>query len=111
MMANRSNGYLGKPAPGSSAEERVDLNGTQVTETIKASGQMIPRKQAGHMTATDHAIKTKIFLLKPGRPHMIWASRSAAGNGPDGAMDFFVIDLVGNESEISTHYLYGVPSR
>ena len=62
MIANRSNCYLGKPATGSSAtlrsSERVGLNGTKVTETIKSSGQMTPRKQAGHMTATDHAIKT-----------------------------------------------------
>ncbi len=42
------------------------MKGTQVTETIKASGQMIPRKQAGHMTATDHVITTKIFLAKSG---------------------------------------------
>jgi hypothetical protein len=27
---------------------------------------MIPRKQAGHMTATDHVIKTEIFLANTG---------------------------------------------
>ncbi len=70
MMATRTIQHLGKPAVGSSAAvttgKRVDLNGTQVTETIKASGQMIPRKQAAHMTATDHAGNTEISLANTG---------------------------------------------
>ena len=67
MMATRSIQHLGKPVLPSGAEERAEMKGTQVTETIKASGQMIPRNQAGHMTATDHVITTKkIFLAKSG---------------------------------------------
>ncbi len=70
MMATRSIQHLGKPAEGSrdavTTGERADLNGTQITETIKASGQMIPRKQAGHMTATDPAGNTEIILAIQG---------------------------------------------
>ena len=80
MMANRSIQNLGEPAKGSGAtvskDKHVDLNGTQGTEPIKASGQMIPRKQAGHMTATDHVIKTKNCLQTTGRPHMTRQSRA-----------------------------------
>ena len=75
MMANRSIRHQGIPATGSSTTaiigERVDLNGTLATETIKASGQLAPRKQAGHMTALDHAKNTIFYLQTPGRPHMI----------------------------------------
>ncbi len=74
MMASWSIQNLGKPAFESSAyvlqDKRVDLNGTQATEPIRASGYMIPRKQAGHMTATDHVINFRKSLQTPGRPHM-----------------------------------------
>ena len=74
MMANRSIRHQGKPATGSSTAAMtgvcVDLIGTLATETIKASGQLAPRKQAGHMTALDHAKKTIFYLQSPGRPHM-----------------------------------------
>jgi len=74
MMANRSIRYRGIPATGSSTTATngvcADLIGTLATETIKASGQLAPRKQAGHMTALDHAKKTIFYLQIPGRPHM-----------------------------------------
>jgi hypothetical protein len=70
VMATRSTRRAGKPAPGSGTLECADLNGTCSSETIKASGQITPRKQAGHMTALDHAARTQNPLLKPGRPHM-----------------------------------------
>ncbi len=66
MMATRSIRQLGIPAMRSSADERVYVNGTWCTETIKASGHMAPRKQAAHMTATDHVITTKKSLAKTG---------------------------------------------
>ncbi len=70
MMATRSIRHLGNPAVGSSdaqaTGERVDLNGTQITETIKASGHKVPRKQARHMTAIDQAANTEIFLANQG---------------------------------------------
>ena len=66
MMATRSIRKPGQPAKGSSAAERVDLNGTRRTETIKASGQVIPREQAGHMTALDHRITNPKSLANTG---------------------------------------------
>jgi len=39
VMANRSTRGLGKPAVGSRAFERDDLNGTQFADFIMASGQ------------------------------------------------------------------------
>ncbi len=47
---------------GSSAGERADLNGFWCTETIKASGLVTPRKQAGHMTAPDQPIASNKHL-------------------------------------------------
>ena len=66
MMATRSFRPPDIPAFGSGADERVRMNGTWCTETIKASGHMTPRKQAVHMTATDHVIKTEKSLAKTG---------------------------------------------
>ena len=65
-MATRSSRKPGQPAKGSSASERADLNGTRCTETIKASGQVIPRKQAGHMTALDQRLTSQKSLANNG---------------------------------------------
>ena len=65
-MATRSTRKPGQPAEGSSAGERADLNGTRHTETIKGSGQVVPRKQAGHMTALDQRITSQKSLANKG---------------------------------------------
>jgi hypothetical protein len=52
-------------------------NGTHVAETILASGHVRPRKQAGHMIASDPIKPLYPFLQAGGRPHMGPGSRSA----------------------------------
>jgi hypothetical protein len=86
VMATRSNRRAGKPAPGSGTLECADLNGTCSSETIKASGQITPRKQAGHMTALDHAARTQNPLLKPGRPHMTPVKETGAVTADNGVL-------------------------
>ena len=71
MMAILSSRNPGNPDTGSSLFEGADLNGTRATEPIKASGNLIPHKQAGHMTALDHANNNREYPLpKLCRPHM-----------------------------------------
>ena len=77
MMATRLHRYLGKPVLGTSASERVGLIGTEGRETIKASGQNVPRKKAGHMTATQLPSKPRNHLQTTGRPHMTRSSFAA----------------------------------
>jgi len=63
VMAIRVEPGIGKARALSCAAKRATVMGSRSAYFIRASGQRVPRQQAGYMTAPDHNANTIIIIL------------------------------------------------